>query len=64
MIDDPAGNSGSGSYLSHTRSSPSARLLASYGSQNQSPSLLWTPKVPKKSNMSNKTGFPSDNLPP
>jgi hypothetical protein len=43
------------------------RLLPSLSSRirlsNAFPSLLWTPKVPQKSNMSNKTGFPSDNLP-
>jgi hypothetical protein len=27
---------------------------------NAFPSLQWTSKVPKKSNMSNKIGFPSD----
>jgi hypothetical protein len=44
------------------------RLLPSLSSRirlsNALQSLLWTSKVPKKSNMSNKPGFAGDNLPP
>jgi hypothetical protein len=38
-------------------------LSSHFRLSNALQSLLWTSKVPKKSNMSNKTGFPSDNLP-